>query len=437
MLVVPIHATLAPLIPMVESQVPKIVSKTDAYELDPQQRFGLKYQLLRDPIALNMQGAGLHVTAGMHYALEGCSRTKNPVNGTYKMWPCLSCGFGEPLRDAEISLHSHFDWDPQWRLRSATTARPVDFGGNRCKVSFVGLDITDWKLGPLVNEQLAEVARTIDRNVPKLTSIKPNAQQVWAALQAPVEIAPKTWLLFEPQEVGLSPIRGNGLEVTSALALRARTRVVIGERPLVIATALPPLKLVVGEPGNTVRVPMDLDLPYAEAGRILTEQFGKRSYDQTGQKLAVDTIRLSPAGNGRVTIEAQIDYDAGRLKRYHGLVYLDGAPTFDPATGSVVIADLEYSIDPHKNAFIRIADRVVHDAVRSRLREGAHWPVTEQLAATRAEIERGLTRPLSAGVSIRVHVDSIQPTAVIPLADTLAIRIVATGSAQIDVRDWR
>ena len=61
-IVVPIHASLAPLLPALESQVPRAQMKLDAYELDPRKQFGMKYRVQRDPIALNVIGTGLHAT---------------------------------------------------------------------------------------------------------------------------------------------------------------------------------------------------------------------------------------------------------------------------------------------------------------------------------------------------------------------------------------
>ena len=92
------------------------------------------------------------------------------------MWPCISCGFGEPMREAWISLSSHLDWDANWRLRSTTRAQPVDFSSNRCQVTFANIDITDWKIAPIVNEQLRQAVKTIDANTPKLTNIRPIAR---------------------------------------------------------------------------------------------------------------------------------------------------------------------------------------------------------------------------------------------------------------------
>src|SRR5437868_5666126 len=269
-IVVPLRASLAPLLPLIEAQVPKSVTQIDAYELDPSKRFGLKYQVLRDPIVLNMQNAGLHASAHVRYALEGC------VNGRQRMWPCISCGFGEPMREATIELQSRFDWAENWTLRSKTTARPVEFASS-CTVTALNIDITDWKLRPIVEQQLQDVAKTIDHNTPKLAAIRPQAQQVWSSLQTPFAIAPKTWLVIEPVDVALAPIRGSGLTVTSVLALHARTRVVFGEKPTLATKPLPALRTATTNDGG-IRIPFDVEMPFGEVSRLLTEQFGKRTY---------------------------------------------------------------------------------------------------------------------------------------------------------------
>jgi hypothetical protein len=426
-IVIPIRSSLAPLLPQIEAQVPKRIEKLDAYELDPQGQFGIKYRVVRDPVALTVIGSGIHSTTTLHYALEGCKRTQKPFTNDIVMWPCVSCGFGEPMRDAYLSLNTHLEWDANWRLRSTTRAMPVEFSNHRCEVTAASIDITEWKLAPLMNAQLQRVAKTIDANTPKLTSIRPSAQQVWTALQSPVQVAPRTWLVFEPADVGLAPITGSGLIVTTALSLRARTRIVVGERPVLAAAPLPALHAAQPAPAG-LRVPFDVELPYAEANRLLTENFGHRQYDG----VTVDTIGIAPAAAGRVSITLNIDYRASALRKYKGLVYLEATPRFDAASRMVVLDGLDYTLDPRrKNPFVRIADRLAHDTLRARLAQSARWSLAPQLTAMRNEITRALTRPLAAGVTMRGRIDAIEPNGVMIDPNALTIHALATGSADV------
>jgi len=248
--------------------------------------------------------------------------------------------------------------------------------------------------------------------------------------------SPKTWLVIDPVDVALAPIRGSGLNVTSALALHARTRVVVGDKPAASSKPLPALRTAAVTDAG-IRVPFDVEIPYSEVSRVLTEQFGKRSYAIEGGMLAVDTIELSAANDGRLNIAASIDYRGGRLKKYHGLVYLDGVAKFDAATSRVFVDDLQYSIDPKRRGIVRAFDRVAHDAVRARLRESARWPVAQEIASLKSEIERGVTRQLAAGVFLRGKVDSIEPVSVTPAAGGVVIRAVAIGSANVDINTFR
>jgi hypothetical protein len=430
--VVPIHATLAPLLPQIESQVSKSV-ESKGYENVPRQPYAVRYRIARDPIALNMQGTGgLHVTTTVHYSLEGCRITQKPFSNETTLFPCISCGFDEPMRDAFVALDAHVDWDENWRLRTRTKARPIEFG-NRCNVTFLNLDITDWKLAPAVNEQLQQVAKTIDANTPKLTPLRPIAQQIWTSLQTPSEIAPRTWLVMEPVDVGLAPITGSGLNVTSALSLKTRTRIVVGERPQLAAKPLPPLR-VARDASTGVRIPFDVELPWDEASRLITKNFGGKRYEN----VAVESLRLLPGAEGKIVVEASIDYRAGALKKYHGLVYLEGMPRFDAATSTLGVESLEYTLDPKRhNPFVRIGNRLAHEALRARLAQSAKWSIAEQIAAVKTEIERGTTRTLAPGVTMRARVASIEPVSVVARAAGLTIRVVATGEARIDVSSWR
>jgi len=430
-IVVPIRSTLAPLLPLIEAQVQK-GAESKGYENIPRQPYAVRYRVARDPIALNMEASGLHATTTVHYALEGCRITQKPFSNETTLFPCVSCGFDEPMRDAYVALDAHLEWDENWRLRTRTKARPIEFG-RRCTVTFLNLDITDWKLAPVVNEQLQQVAKSIDANVPKLTNIRPIAQQIWSSLQTPSEIAPGTWLLMEPLDAGLAPISGGGLQVTSALSLRARTRIVFGDRPQVAAKPLPPLHAA-RDAAAGVRVPFDVELTWEQASRMLTESFGGKRY----QNVALESLRLMPGKEGKIVVEAAIDYRAGALKKYHGLVYLEGTPRFDAAKSALALDDLEYSLDPKRhNPFVRIGDRLAHEALRARLAETARWSLSPQIAAIKTEIERATTRALAPGIAMHGRVASIEPDALLARPEGLVIRIVATGEASVEVASWR
>jgi len=418
-IVVPIRASLAPLGPQIEAQVPKtFADKVRERGID------IRYEVARAPIRLEMIGAGLHSSTTMKYAMEAC-------RGRF---PCISCGFGEARRVVDVRLHSTLQWDPAWRLRSVTHPLPVYYA-KRCQVTWLGIDITRRFVAPVVEDQLAETARIIDRNTPTLTNIKPRAEQIWTALQTPMELAPRTWLVLDPNDVALTPISGKGAMVTSTLLLRAQTRVIVGEKPVIKQRPLPPLKTAQPETNAGLRVPFDIELPYQEASQLATRDYAGKTYKINGKPLIVESIHLASATNGRVLMEAKIDYRGGALRNYRGVVYLEGTPRYDPATTSIIVPDLDYSLEPRRRGFFgRIAERAVHLSIRQRLREAARFDLAPRFAGLRDEITRGLTRQLGKGVLLRGHADAITPANVTALEQVISIHVIATGRVEVVIQ---
>jgi hypothetical protein len=434
--VIPISASIAPLVPLIESQVPVMFTKTDSFELDPQQRFGIKYDVSRGPIALTTAGLGVHASTTVLYALEGCHRTLNPISKQYTMWPCVSCGFGEAKREAYIAIDSHFTWDANWRMKSQTTARPVQFP-RACGVTMFNVDVSARYIGPLVDQQLREAVKSIDRNTPRMTNVRPNAQQIWTALQTPSALAPNVWLVLEPADLSITPIQGNGLTVTSTLTVLARTRVVVGAKPAAIVKPLPPLR-VAAPPAGGIRVPFDLELAYDEASRRLGSELAGKTYDAGGKPLLLRSLKLSPGSSGKLRIDADISYRGGILRNYNGVVTLEGIPRFDAATQTLSITALDYVIDRRgSNVFFRAAERLAHETLRNHIASQANFSMREPIANIRGEIDRSLTRPLSAGVKLRGKIDAMQPTGISIQPNAIDIQVLALGSAAIDVVDWK
>ena len=415
---IPIRTDLGPIGAEIEKRVDSTFSgKTTERGID------VRYDVARDPIRLRMIGAGLHSSTSIKYAMEAC-------RGRF---PCVSCGFGEPRRIADITLHTALSWDPAWRLRSATRLLPVSYA-KPCEVTWLGIDITRRFVAPVVEEQLGMAARIIDRNVPAMTNIRPQAEQIWTALQTPYELAPRTWLVLEPTDVALSPITGANTTVTTTLALRALTRVVVGEKPAATRKPLPALKSGAAGAPPSVRVPFDLELPYDEASALATRDYAGRTYRVNGKPLTLQSIRISPAPNNRILVEAMIDYRGGVLRNYKGVVFLEGTPRFDAATQAVVVPDLDYSLDPKRRGFFaRIVERAAHDSIRARLRDSARFLLAPRVAEVRAELTRALNRPLAPGVHLRGRADAIEPQSVTPRADLIAVRVVARGVAEITI----
>jgi hypothetical protein len=418
-IVIPIRADLQALLPELEQQVPRSTRQSVR-----ERGIDVLYDVRRSPLALRMIGEGLHTTTTIHYAVQAC-------RGRF---PCVSCGFGEPRRQARITLHSALAWTPDWRLSSTTRVLPVDYA-SPCEITWLDIDVTRRFVAPVVEEQLRTAARLIDRQLPEQTDLRPVAASIWRELQTPIELSPDSWLLFAPSDVSLSPISGSDGSVSTLLTLRAQTRVAVGERPASGNAPLPPLAGDVRTAGPPqIRVPFDLEITWDALNAIAAHEVAGMTRAIDGRAIMVESVRLAPGAAGRVRVEAMVDYRGGLLRNYRGVVLLEGTPELDESRSTLLIPDLEVSLDPrHRGFFAGIGERFARKAIRERLEAAMRFPLAAPLAAAREQITRGLNRELTPGVTLRAGVDGIAPEAVTPLRDFVAVRVVAVGSAEVAI----
>ncbi len=409
-----VRASLADVAALVEPKVPRTFTGRSQ-----ERGFAIRYEIERRPLALQIIGRGLHTRTKIFYGIEACTRA----------FPCISCGMSQTRRQADIALHSVLTWGADWRLHSSTRPLPTSYPV-RCEITPLRLDITDQFIAPVVADQLRLAASEIDRNIPPSTNLRPDAQRIWTSLRTPVEIAPRTWLVLEPDDVALSPISGSGTEITSILTLRAMTRVAIGERPVTTPRPLPPLRNA-APPAGGLRVPLHIDLPWSEAGRILTSQLVGPPMKTGSGVLTVQSLTMTALPPQRVRIEARIDYRAGLLRSYRGTIVFSGTPHLSPSGDALVMPDLDYILGDDAGFFARTADRIAHDSLRARLRQSFRIDLAPQLNLIRANIARGLTRSLGPGASMRGIVDDLRITRLTTKDTGFEIGLLAIGSAEV------
>ncbi|HKR64530.1 MAG TPA: DUF4403 family protein, partial [Thermoanaerobaculia bacterium] len=209
----------------------------------------------------------------------------------------------------------------------------------------------------------------------------------------------------------------------------------VGEKPATTRKPLPPLKRAAPNTQTGMRVPFDLELPYEEASRLAARDYAGKTFIVNARPLTISSLRLAPAANGRLLVEAMIDYRGGRLRNYRGAIFLEGTPRFDAATSTIIVPDLDYSLDPKRRGFFtRIAERAAHDSIRSRMREAARFPLGPRIDEIRQEVSRALTRKLAAGVYLRGRADAIVPVSVTAVPNVISLRVIATGAVEVEVK---
>ena len=434
---IPVMVNLAPLSRTIESQVPKGIDHLEGYELDSAGAYGARYSVERGPISVTMRGPILSVSTAVQYGFEACRRTRRKIfSGGFAMWPCVSCGLGdEARRQVDLSLRSQVLIRPDWRIVTRTSPRTPVFR-NRCAVTALNVDVTDWKIAPWIEKQMTLLARSVDANIPRASDLRKNAETIWRELQDPVELSPRLWLVLQPEAARVAPLEGRGIYFMTTIGLRARPKVVAGERPVPALQRLPNAEIGPASATQGLTIPFEVAIPFAEASALLSrEMVGTRRVGD--RQITIDSVRVSEGSNGDLRLTLAVRFRHALLRAFQGDVELRGTPVYNAATGVVELQNLDYTIDPKsKRALFRVTDAFYHDVLRTQLAQSAKWPLKTKLEQLTSQIDRALRRPLGPGARLNGTVARLTPSSVRVSPDGITLEASVSGTAVIIVTEW-
>ncbi len=382
---------------------------------------GIRYEIWRDPLRLSVSGNRLDIAGRVNYWFIFGQNIPRPFVGGSTWKDLASCGRGEPPREAALGMTTTVVWDDDWYLSSTTRVAPLSFT-NRCKVTFLQIDVTD-RVSQAFSEGLTKGGQTLDAQIRNSSNIQPMAAQAWRQLQEPVELDSGVWLMLDPRAAYASAPNGIGSSVSATVGISAMPRVVLGSKPQATATALP--KLQVRPPGKGFHLTVDSELPFAEANRLIARSLVSTSHDLAGHTITIVAANLYGAG-GQAVLRLDL---AGDIT---GTIYLVGTPTYDPASQTIFVQNLDYSLET-KHAIANAADWLNHSNFRQTIAKQARWPVGNEIGDARRRISAALNRQLSPGARLVGSVTGIRPTGVYTTNSGFIARVVLDGEAEVRV----
>jgi hypothetical protein len=375
-----------------------------------------QYVFRRDTLAFKMTGDRVDILARIRYR----GRVSLPNGGNVG-----SCGYApEAMPRAELRFMTNLYWTTAWRIASRGTSLTSSLP-DPCQVTVLRIDATPL-MRRIADAQLAHVAQQVDSALPALADLRRPADSLWRMLQQPMELdsAGTVWLLMNPETVGLAPIDGRGLTIQTGLTLVARPRVVTGPRPAVAVRPLPSLTLV--PPSKGLRVPVQVELPFAEVSRRATELLAAET---AREALKVTRADVSGAGDSAVVRLAL----SGRM---NASLTLAGRPRFDVATRTLVVDDLHYSLDS-RDFLTRVKATLGAPIVKHAIEQatnGGRLALGAQLDSARMQLTQQMNRPLAPDVVVGGGITGLRVTGLYMTATSFVVRVLLEGEAGLWAR---
>ncbi len=278
--------------------------------------------------------------------------------------------------------------------------------------------IVDWQLGRAVQQ--------VDSAFPAVADLRLVADSLWRQMQTPLALDPAVamWLLMSPEQVALAPIDGRGGAIRTAMTLVARPRIVTGARPAVALRPLPALTL--GTRGNGLRVPVQIELPFPEIGRIAGETLARETGRQPLRVTGVDVRGEGESALVRLAL-------AGRM---NGVLTLVGRLRYDAATRALVMDDLHYTAES-RDRMTRLEATLGAELIRRAIDAatgGGRLALGPQLHATRSELTQRASRALAPGVAVGGGVRAFRVTGLHTTPTAFVARVLLEGETGLWAR---
>ena len=293
-------------------------------------------------------------------------------------------------------------------------------------------------LEPILDKQINEVAKTLDKEIQKRVEIKSKVQKAWTDIQQPILLNKEmdAWLRISPSEIRASSIQCKKDEIKMKVGIRSYVETFTGGKPSAEVNKTLPNLILDNKIGDDFEVTLSGEVPYDYASKFIKDEFAGKFFDFENGKYRVNVKDAELFGSpDKITIRLDIDGKAGKglfAKKIHGNIFLQGTPYYDAATESIKIKDFDFNFKT-RDVLLKYAGWITKIGFKQQIMEKTQFPMKDKLDEARKMVQDGLNKNgrINDMILLKGTITSLVPEGIY-LSPT-AIRAVVTGKGNVSV----
>jgi|APTNR8051073442_1049403.scaffolds.fasta_scaffold00320_24 hypothetical protein len=316
--------------------------------------------------------------------LDGMTlRYKTPLNLAIR----YNTGVGKIDADGAIELEFRTDLslNTNWSLQTVTTLEGYRWLETpRLRLGAISIPVSTIANYVLKRTQ-ATLAAGIDEEIKESFQLERYIDQAWRMMFQPYEMSAeyKAWLTVNPVRMGMTPLDTRNGRIRSTVVVEARPDLAFGPRPSVgFVPALPPFSFQALNTNQEFVVYVNSLITFEEAQRLARQSVQGMRFEQGNRHVEVKDIELYGQGD-QMVVNLTLDGS------YKGNIYLLGRPTFNPATNTVDIKDIEYTLDT-RNFLAKSAAWLLKSTLKNKIQENFDFLLQYNLQDLRRQIQSNL-----------------------------------------------
>lgn len=306
----------------------------------------------------------------------------------------------------------------------------IDLGG-KIELSVLGMNLD---LSGIVSKEIQNWASSKFEEGKSLVSFKPFINSAWEKAGKPFIVdfgARKTGFSIQPDSVKLKEFFDSSQNYNLWLGLNGK----VNSHP---AEAIPSRSFPL--PGlspnenseNKLEIVLPLSLSYAQLNELLDENLNGKTF-KIDKKTSMTPSNIQTSAFGEL-LAVSMDFFAEQTngKNLDGKLFIVGKPTYDPATQSLTLKNLNFKIESG-NLGAQTSIGLKKRKIIRQIEKRAVFPIGNALEESLGGIQNRLAFD-TPYANLKVSGVTIVPGEFYPTANGLLVQLIATG--KVDVR-WK
>lgn len=332
--------------------------------------------------------------------------------------------------DIDVNFATRITLNPDWTITTKTSSNGFDWV-RKPAINIVGFEIPITPIvEKIVEEQLPEIAKTIDNETKAGLNLKEEVSTTWNLVQDPflVNEEYETWLRLIPSEIEVTQPTAKGAKVAIGVGIKGFTESLIGPKP-VVNQKIPLPTLKIGNLSNDqFQIALNAEVTFPKAKELAIKQMKGQVFEFSDGKYKITVQDLDVYGqNEFVVIGATI---VGSL---NGKIYFKGIPWYDASSQKVKVKNLDYDLDT-RNKLAKTASWLAHGKLVKLMEPSFEYSVKEQLDAAKKLIQENLAgNKMNSQITLNGQLDQLEPEQIQVTQEGIRTIIKAKGRLAIRV----
>ncbi|MBK7873265.1 MAG: DUF4403 family protein [Saprospiraceae bacterium] len=347
-----------------------------------------------------------------------------------KIWVKYNIGITNLEATGEIAMNfkTDFSIDRDWNMQTLTNIERYEWI-KQPKLKMGSLNVPVGFIADIVLRQSKSViTKSVDEEVKENFNLREMVEDAWRQMFDPVLVSPEynTWLLVNPQNIGMTPLVTENEIITSVIFIESRPKVNLGTKPQSLRPIPLPPFVMRDTTQNDFVIHINTDVPFTEAERIAKAELLGETFSEGKRSVKIEDVELYGQGT-KLIVNTRLSGS------YNGNIYLSGRPFFDAKNNVIDIKDLDFTLET-RNFLYKSAAWLLKGTLRKKIEENMNFLLAYNLTEMKKQLQEQLSNyKVAQNIFLDGNLDELYIRDAFLAPESIRVEVAIKGKLNVQV----